>query len=87
MVEACLSSTTSRRFLRSGSVIGRYQDMSLGKFVDGFTLASVSLGQGHLIGELGSAAVESTESLQEEATRFPSVFIALAKISHPSLCI
>jgi len=48
--------------------IVNHQDMGLGEFVDGFTVASVSLGQGHLVGELGRTDVEG-------AVSFPAGFV------------
>jgi len=42
--------------------IVNHQDMGLGEFVDGLAIASVSLGQRHLIGELGGTDVEGAVS-------------------------
>jgi len=39
-----------------------HQDMGIGELVDHFAVASISLGQGHLVGELGRTDVESTVS-------------------------
>ncbi len=47
--------------------IVNHQDMSLGKFADGLAVTSVSLGQGHLIGELGSADVEGARYPTQQA--------------------
>ena len=42
--------------------------MGLCEFVDGFTITSVSFGQGHLVGELGRANIEG-------AVSFPAGFV------------